>query len=79
VIDREEFAVAGPLERDVDALACALVATVCQGGQMQLRGGPVQRAQDVLVAGGGEVVIVTGDHPGGPDRHTVRAHDGLMR
>ena len=46
---------------------------------MPLRCGPVQRAQDVLVAGGGEVVIVTGDHPGGPDRHTVRAHDGLMR
>ena len=64
MIDREDVAVAGPLERDVDALACALVATVCQGGQMQLRCGPVQRAQDVLVAGSGEVVIVTRDHSG---------------
>lgn len=77
VIDREYVPVAGLLVRDVDALAGALVAAVSEGRQVQLRCCPVQSTEQVSVSGGGQIVIVTGDYVGGPDRLPVRTHDRL--
>src|SRR6476661_10712314 len=77
MIDGEDVAVAGLLVGDVDALAGAVVAAVGEGGQVELRRRPVQGPEQVRVAGGGHVVVVTGDDLGGPDLVPVRAHDRL--
>src|SRR3954449_11653668 len=77
MIDGKDVPVAGLLVRDVDALASAVIAAVGEGGQVQLRRRPVQGPEQVRVAGGSHVVVVTGDDLGGPDRMPVRTHDRL--
>ena len=44
VVRGEVMPVGGLLDRRLDALACAFVAGVGQGGQVEVGGGPVQRA-----------------------------------
>jgi hypothetical protein len=46
-------------------------------GRSSWDGGPVQRADDVGVAGHGQVVQVPGRDLGDPDRQAVGADDGL--
>jgi hypothetical protein len=45
VVDREPAAVGGLLDRGLDAVACAFVSGVGQGGQVQVGGGPTGAAR----------------------------------
>jgi hypothetical protein len=77
VVRSELATVGGLFDRGVDAFAGAVVAGVSEGGQLQLGGGPVQGTVDVVLAGAGQVVQVSGQGLRGPDRQPVRARDRL--
>ena len=68
VVHIQDLVAGGLFDRGVDALAGAFVATVGEGGQVQLGGGPVQGAGDVVVFGAGEIVQMSGCGVGGPER-----------
>ena len=71
------LAVAGLFDRGVDALACAFVSGVGEGGQLELGERPLQRGERAAVAGQADVVAVTGRGVAAPDREAVGAHDRL--
>src|SRR6266536_4065421 len=56
VVDGQGLAVGGLLDRGVHAVACAFVAGVGQGRQVEVRGRPVQGAEHIVVVGDGQVV-----------------------
>ena len=68
VVRAEALPVGGPFDRRLDALACAVVAGIGQGRQVELGGSPVQRADDPGVTGYGQVVQVPGRGLGEEDR-----------
>ncbi|MGK3205511.1 hypothetical protein ABFJ78_30505 [Amycolatopsis sp. MEPSY49] len=60
----------------MDADAGGVVGPVGQGGQATGRGGG-QRADDVVVAGGGQIVAGAGQHRRNPEREPVGAGQEL--
>jgi hypothetical protein len=72
VVRGQGLSAAGLADRGADALGGAVVAAVGQGGQLELRGGPVQ-CREQLDRAGGEVVLVAGGDVGGSDREPIGA------
>jgi hypothetical protein len=68
-------AVGGLLDRDVDALACAVVAEIGEGGQT-VGGSGVQGDEDMR-AGGAKVVGRSAFDLGDPQREPIRGREGL--
>src|SRR3954470_5648555 len=56
VVDGEPAAVGGLFDRGLDAVTSAFVAGVGQGGQVEVRGGEVQRGGDTQRTGASHIV-----------------------